>query len=62
MKNSLKEISTLFDMRGDLISAEPYGSGHINDTFAAVYDQAEHLSGTFTSGLTTRFLRIPRPW
>lgn len=27
-------------MRGDFLSAESYGSGHINDTYAAWYDQA----------------------
>nr|WP_184019922.1 aminoglycoside phosphotransferase family protein [Haloferula luteola] len=27
-------------MRADFIQAQPYGSGHINDTYCAVYDQA----------------------
>lgn len=40
MKHNLAEIAKNFDMRADFISAEPYGSGHINDTYAAIYSQA----------------------
>lgn len=29
-----------FDLRGSLVGAEPYGSGHINDTFVLMVDQA----------------------
>lgn len=41
--NTLHDISTiapLFDMRASFVSAAPYGSGHINDTYCAYYDQA----------------------
>lgn len=38
--HNLREISTLFDMRSDFVEAHPFGSGHINDTYCAVYDQA----------------------
>lgn len=38
--HDIKAISTLFDMRADFIAAAPYGSGHINDTYCAEYDQA----------------------
>ena len=34
---SIKNISELFEIEGGLISAVPYGNGHINDTFLAVY-------------------------
>jgi Ser/Thr protein kinase RdoA (MazF antagonist) len=37
---NLREISALFDMRADFMHGIPYGSGHINDTFCASYDQA----------------------
>ncbi len=37
---NLREISALFDMRADYIHGVPYGSGHINDTYCASYDQA----------------------
>jgi hypothetical protein len=31
--------ATQFSTGGDLISAEPYGTGHINDTYRAVFEQ-----------------------
>jgi len=37
---NLREISDLFDMRADFVDAIPYGSGHINDTYCANFDQA----------------------
>ncbi len=40
MNHDFKSIGNAFGLHGDLISAEPYGSGHINDTFAVVYRQA----------------------
>jgi hypothetical protein len=39
MKHDLASISRAFDTRADFLSAEPYGSGHINDTYAAHYRQ-----------------------
>ncbi len=33
----LKEVISHFDFVGTLISCEPYGSGHINDTFLLEY-------------------------
>ncbi len=36
----LKHVAARFDIYGDFLEATPYGSGHINDTFAVVYDQA----------------------
>lgn len=38
--HNLKEITSLFDMRGDFVQAYPYGSGHINDTYCVWVDQA----------------------
>lgn len=38
--HDLRAISTLFDMRADFVHAEPYGSGHINDTYRADYQVA----------------------
>ncbi|MEI7437013.1 MAG: aminoglycoside phosphotransferase family protein [bacterium] len=35
----LAGIARNFRIPGDFISAEPYGSGHINDTFASIFDQ-----------------------
>ena len=30
-----------FSSRGNLVSVEPYGSGHINDTYLLIYDDPE---------------------
>jgi hypothetical protein len=38
--HDLRAISSLFEMRGDFIEAQPFGSGHINDTYCASYQQA----------------------
>jgi len=38
--HNLRAISLLFQMRADFIEAQVYGSGHINDTYCALYDQA----------------------
>ncbi len=34
------EVSSLFDMRSDFIRGSAYGSGHINDTYCSIFDQA----------------------
>jgi hypothetical protein len=36
----LAALGAAFEILGDFVGAKPYGNGHINDTFAAVYDQA----------------------
>jgi len=36
----LQSVAESFALQGSFVSATPYGSGHINDTFAVVYDQA----------------------
>ncbi|MFT6794775.1 MAG: hypothetical protein ACJAR1_002791 [Rubritalea sp.] len=38
--HDLAAVANLFDLRADFVSAAPYGSGHINDTYCAYYDQA----------------------
>ncbi len=37
---NLREIAALFDIRADFIDGMPYGSGHINDTYCASFNQA----------------------
>ncbi len=39
-KHDLRAICANFQLYGAFREAAPYGSGHINDTYAAVYDQA----------------------
>lgn len=36
----LRQIASLFEMRADFVHGIPYGSGHINDTYCASFDQA----------------------
>ncbi len=38
--HDLREISGCFEMRADFIEASSFGSGHINDTYCAWYNQA----------------------
>ncbi|HKK19232.1 MAG TPA: NAD-dependent epimerase/dehydratase family protein [Opitutales bacterium] len=39
-QDQLKALASSFALRGDFESGAPYGSGHINDTFAIRMDQA----------------------
>lgn len=41
MKADLNEIVQHFCFQGELIEANPYGSGHINDTYAAVFREMD---------------------
>jgi Phosphotransferase enzyme family len=38
-KHDLRAVAAQFDLCGAFREAAPYGSGHINDTYAAVYDR-----------------------
>ena len=38
--HDLRAVSEAFDLRADFVHAHPYGSGHINDTYCAWFDQA----------------------
>lgn len=40
LKHDLRTVATAFELRGDFVAATPYGSGHINDTYAVTLDQA----------------------
>lgn len=39
MKHDLRAIAGRFAIVGDFTDAEPYGTGHINDTFVSTFDQ-----------------------
>jgi hypothetical protein len=39
-KHNIRAIAAQFQLHGEFLHAEPYGSGHINDTYCAVFDQA----------------------
>jgi len=38
-KHDLAAVSRAFDVRGEFVSGAPYGTGHINDTYAVWYDE-----------------------
>src|ERR1017187_4497903 len=37
--HDIRSISRQFQIPGEFLTAEPYGSGHINDTYRASYDR-----------------------
>ena len=39
LKHDLRSLALQFQIYGEFISAAPYGSGHINDTYCAVFNQ-----------------------
>ncbi len=38
-RHDVRRITAQFHIHGDFVDAQPYGSGHINDTYCAVFDQ-----------------------
>lgn len=47
LRYNIADIARHFHIHGEFRGAEPYGSGHINDTYCAVFDQA---------GTSTRYI------
>ena len=43
MKHDLATIAGLFRIPGLFVAAEPYGTGHINDTYKVTFDQCGTL-------------------
>ena len=54
-----KSIISNFSLYGDLISVEPYGNGHINDTFAVVCDQCSTRVRYILQRINTNVFRDP---
>ena len=40
-KENLYEVAGKFQIEGEILSIEPYGSGHINDTFRLIEKKGE---------------------
>lgn len=53
-KHDLRSVASRFQIYGDFREAAPYGTGHINDTYAAVFDQ----SGTAVRYILQRINRL----
>ena len=39
MKHDIKTVTEAFDVTGTYVSGGPYGTGHINHTYAVTFDQ-----------------------
>ncbi|HEY5233717.1 MAG TPA: aminoglycoside phosphotransferase family protein [Verrucomicrobiae bacterium] len=39
MKHDIRNVARQFQIHGGFVAAEPYGSGHINDTYCVTFDQ-----------------------
>ena len=39
LRHDVRSVASQFQVYGEFVSAEPYGSGHINDTYCAVFNQ-----------------------
>ena len=57
----IKTIAGMFDLRGDFVFGEPYGSGHINDTFRVVVDQAGLRVSYILQRINSNVFRQPIP-
>ncbi len=40
LKHDVRAIAAQFQIYGEFVSAQPYGSGHINDAYCVIFDQA----------------------
>lgn len=40
LKHNVRGVAQQFEIPGEFVSAAPYGSGHINDTYCVVFNQA----------------------
>ncbi len=49
MKSNLLEIAKHFEIQGEIIDIQPFGDGHINDTFWVKTAEASHESKYRTS-------------
>ncbi len=55
----LKNIMSAFEIYGDFMTAAPYGTGHINDTYKAVFSQAGRPVHYLAQRINTRVFQNP---
>ena len=58
-KFDFKKITRQFQLYGDLLSVNPYGNGHINDTFEMVYSQSGSRVRYILQRINTNIFRDP---
>lgn len=56
----LAPIARQFQIYGDFVSAAPYGSGHINETYAAIYNQSGVKIRYIFQRMNTNVFQNPR--
>lgn len=57
----IREVASHFQLYGNLLEASRYGSGHINDTFIATFDQAgKHVRYIFQRVNHSIFKNVPQ--
>ncbi|WLT30673.1 phosphotransferase enzyme family protein [Geothrix sp. PMB-07] len=59
-RNLPVEVARRFQLLGDVLSAEPYGTGHINHTYAVTCDQAGEPVRYLLQRLNTNVFKTPR--
>ncbi len=47
-QNAVEEILSYFALKGQLVKAEPFGSGHINDTFRVITEEGDGTQHKYT--------------
>lgn len=57
--HEIRKLCSAFQIPGDFVTAEPYGSGHINDTFAVAFDQAGSRIRYILQRINTSIFRDP---
>ena len=57
--HDIRAVGAHFQILGDFVDAAPYGSGHINDTFCAVYDQGGTLVRYIHQRINHRIFKNP---
>ena len=59
LKHDVRLVASRFQIHGAFQEAAPYGSGHINDTYCAVFDQAGTLVRYILQRINHNVFKIP---
>ncbi len=59
MKRDLRHVCDNFELLGEYVIAVPFGTGHINETFAATYDQGGTFVRYIVQEINTNVFRKP---
>ena len=59
MKYDLREVCGNFQLRGEYVIGVPFGTGHINDTYAVTFDQGGTLVRYILQRVNTNVFRQP---